>query len=322
MNVGLDVGYSAVKAISGNRRVTFPSVVGTPDEAQFSLSNNQDTIMLEEPANVLIGAGAVLQSRHLKRREDRGWIESDEWYQLFLAAVTELTTVGVDLVLVTGLPVAFYGDKENVQDKLAGMHLVKRQGRNRQTLTVRECRVVPQPFGALLALALNGQGQVVDNELASGTVGVIDVGGKTTNLLSAHKFSSIGRETSSVSVGAWGVARAVREHLANVCPDLELRDHRLMDAITARQVKYFGEPVDLGQVVDDALEPMAEQVIAEATQLWNGAASLDQVLITGGGALLLGDHLRAHFRHARVVEDPIWANAVGFWKLAQRVSDK
>ena len=37
MNIGLDVGYSAVKAIAGTRRVTFPSVVGTPDRARFSL---------------------------------------------------------------------------------------------------------------------------------------------------------------------------------------------------------------------------------------------------------------------------------------------
>jgi plasmid segregation protein ParM len=150
---------------------------------------------------------------------------------------------------------------------------------------------------------------------------VIDVGGKTTNLLSVNRLSEIGRETASVSVGAWDVARAMRVYLDDHCPDLELRDHQVMEAIIAKRVKYFGEPVDLGPMVDAALAPMAEQVIAQATQLWNGAATLDAILVTGGGALLLGPALKAHFRHARVVNDPVFANARGFWRLAQRLSD-
>ena len=120
MNIGLDVGYSAVKAIAGERRVTFPSVVGTPDRARFSLNGaDASSIILTEPASVLVGEGAVLQSRHLKRREDRGWVESAEWYHLVLAAMTELTTAtSVDLRIVTGLPVAFYADKDQVRDRL------------------------------------------------------------------------------------------------------------------------------------------------------------------------------------------------------------
>lgn len=321
MNIGPDIGYSAVKIVSGSRRATFPSVVGTPDQGRFSVDGTADSIILTEPAHVLVGGGAVLQSRRLKRREDRRWTESAEWYHLMLAAITELTTASVDLTIVTGLPVAFYGDKEKVEARLAGVHQVRRADRNRQTLTIQDCRVVPQPFGTLLATALDNSGRIVDHDLADEAIGVIDVGGKTTNLLSVHKLSEIGRETSSVSVGAWGIARAVRAYLADECPDLDPRDHQLMQAIIAREIKNFGESVNLGPIVDAALEPMAEQVIAEATQLWNGAAGLDAILVTGGGALLLGDRLKEHFRHARVVEQPVWANAVGYWKFAQRISN-
>ncbi len=39
MNVGIDIGYSAVKVVSGpDRIVTFPSVVGTPGRARFSIN--------------------------------------------------------------------------------------------------------------------------------------------------------------------------------------------------------------------------------------------------------------------------------------------
>ncbi len=321
MNIGLDVGYSAVKGVSGQRRVTFPSVVGTPDRARFSLNSQEDNIILTMPDHVLVGQGAVEQSRFVHRREDRRWIESDGYYHLMLAAFTDLTTATVaELRVVTGLPVAFYdGDRRALCDRFLCEHRAGREGRRAQLFRVTDCRVIPQPFGVLLALALNDRGCIVDNTLATGAVGVVDVGGKTTNLLSVHRMAEIGRETSSVNVGAWDVVRAVRNYLADHCPDLELRDHQLVEAITGRQVRYYGKPVDLSGVVETALEPLADQVIAQATQLWNGGAALDAILISGGGALLLGPRIRDHFPHARVVSEPVYANALGYWKLAQRL---
>lgn len=317
MNIGLDIGYSSVKVMGGfDNRATFPSIVGTPDRAHFSLNGNEHSIVLLEPAHVQVGEIAARQSRLVKRREDRAWIESPEWYQLFIAALSELTTGNAGATLVTGLPVAFYSDKERLQNILTTEHPFKREGRNRQTVKVQACRVVPQPFGALLADCLSNTGVILRKPTAEG---VIDIGGKTTNLLSVAGFEDIARETSSVSVGAWDVARAVQGYLTDACPNLDLRDHQLMTAVRERAVTYYGERVDLSAVVEDALAPMAEQVIAQATQLWNGAAALSAVWVTGGGALLLGDRIKAHFRHARVVSDPVWANATGFYRLAQYV---
>lgn len=321
MNVGMDIGYSAVKAVAGERRVTFPSAVGTPDKARFSL-NGSTSIVLVSPNHVQVGAGAISQSRFLHRREDRRWIESDEWYALFLAALTELTTAKrAELRIVTGLPVAFYGDRAAVRDRLLGNHRAQRESRNAQSLQVVETKVIPQPFGALLAATLDSRGRIADHDLATGAVGILDVGGKTTNLLSVNRLSEIGRETASVNVGAWDAVRAVRGWLSEHCPDLELRDHQIIEAIIARQVRYYGEPVNLTAAVEDVLEPLAEQVLAEATQLWNGAAMLDAVLVSGGGALLLGPYIQQHFRHARVIEEPVFANALGFWQFAQRLGN-
>lgn len=320
MNVGLDVGYSAVKTVSRNRRVTFPSAVGTPERARFSL-NDASAIVLVEPDHVQVGESAIAQSRFLYRREDRRWVESDEWHMLFSAALTELTTATrADLRIVTGLPVAFYADKATVRDRLLGTHRAQREGRNAQTFQVSDCRVIPQPFGALLAVTLNDKGRITDQGLATGAVGILDVGGKTTNLLSVNRLAEIGRETASVNVGAWDAVRGLRTWFDDRCPDLELRDHQVVDAIIAHQVKYYGEPIDLASAVDDILEPLAAQVIAEATQLWNGAAGLDAILVSGGGALLLGPYVKRHFRHARIVAEPVFANALGFWHFAERLA--
>jgi hypothetical protein len=321
MNVGLDVGYSAVKAVSSDRWATFPSAIGTPDKARFSLNGNK-AIVLVHPDHVQVGQEAIRQSRFIKPREDRQWIESDSWYHLFLASLTELTAAKqTELRIVTGLPVSFYGDKMTVRDRLLGNHRAQREGRHTQTFTVTDCRVIPQPFGSLLAATLDDRGRIVDNALATGTVGVVDVGGKTTNLLSVDRLSEISKETASINVGAWDAVRAVSSWLADNYPGLEdLRPHQVVDAVIARQAKYYGERVDLTIVVEDTLEPMAEQVLAEATRLWNGGATIDAILVSGGGALLLGPYVIRHFRHAQVVSEPVFANALGFWRFAERLA--
>ncbi|KAA3660666.1 MAG: hypothetical protein DWQ04_18795 [Chloroflexi bacterium] len=168
-------------------------------------------------------------------------------------------------------------------------------------------------------MALDDNGRIMNNDIAHGNIGVIDIGGKTTNLLSVRRLAEIARETSSVNLGAWDVVRQAREFLAVECPELDLRDHEIVEAISQRQVRYFGEPVDLSPIVEAAIAPMAEQVIAQASQLWNSGARLDAVLVTGGGAHLFGAYLQEYFRHAYVVDDPVFANVVGYYRFAQRL---
>jgi hypothetical protein len=72
-------------------------------------------------------------------------------------------------------------------------------------------------------------------------------------------------------------------------------------------------------VIGELAAELAGQVIGEASHLWNGGATLDAVLVTGGGALLLGDAIRKHWKHARLAADPVYANAAGYCKLARRV---
>lgn len=324
MNIGYDGGYATIKLVWGKQWITFPSVVGTPDKARFSIQGD-DGVVLLEPSNVAVGAGAVQQSRFLNRREDEDWITSDMYYYLFLAALTELTkTTRADLRIVSGLPVAFYTDrnKQRLRDLLLGEHRVKREGRRAQTLTATDVRVIPQPFGCLLSEALDNQGVIRDSNLATGTVGVIDVGGKTTNILSVQALSEIARETTSVPLGAWDAVRAMRDHLSGICPGLTLRDYQVGQALIRGYILYYDQNIDLSDARYEILFPMAQQVVSQATQLWNGAAHLSGILIAGGGAYLLGEYIKAHFRHARIVENPVFANAVGYWKFAQRLGGR
>ena len=320
MKIGADIGYNATKVKGGGVQKQFPSVVGTPERASFSLNGARDILITEPDGSMwLVGESAVAQSRFASRREDRGWIESGEYYRLFLTALTEASRGSADVTVVTGLPVNYYQDKERLQEILLGQHRVKRDDRKWQTFNVSEVRVIPQPFGAVLAVALDGNGRIVNNDVAQGNIGIIDIGGKTTNFLSVDRLSEISKETASVNLGAWDVVRQVRDYLSQEYPDLELRDHEIAEVIKQRWFSYFGGVVDVTAVIDDVLQPISEQIVAQATQLWNSGARLGTILVAGGGAYLVGGHILDYFPHAAIVDNPEFANVEGFYRFAQRL---
>lgn len=318
MILGVDVGYSHVKVRANGHISIFPSIVGTADRNRFGVNGDDSYITLREgERSVHVGLGALEQSRFINRREDRGWIASAEYMALLHAAFSESTKAyQVEATVVTGLPIAFYGDKEEVRSRVLGDHIVQREGRGRQTFKVTECRVLPQPFGALFSLAFSDNGGILTADLLENRVGLIDIGSHTTNLLVATKGRDVGVETGSVSSGAWDVIKALRGHLEQVCKDLEITDHDLVDAVIKRSIGYQGGTVDLSSVVDEASEQLASRIISQITATWRGdGANLSTILISGGGAKLCGLQVMKHFkRHSSVIvlDDPIFANVRGF----------
>lgn len=325
LTVGIDVGYSHVKAVCNGKRVCFPSVVGTPEKSRYGLSDG-GAIILTLPEHVQVGSEAVYQATTSKRREDRYWTHAPEWLTLFLAALTELTDDDADLTVVTGLPVSYFeDDRERVKQTIAHQqsNVVQREGRKAQTLAVVSSHVVPQPFGTLASVCLNDAGYIINADLATRPVGVIDIGGHTTNLLSVRGLREIRTESRSVDVGAWNLVRAMRDLLARDLPGLQLRDHQLVEAIVAGHAVYRGLEVSLVEPTAKVARPLAEQILAEATQLWGQGEGFYSILVTGGGGALLAPYITPLFKrldgteYAQVVPEPVFANAVGYYRLAK-----
>jgi plasmid segregation protein ParM len=273
---------------------------------------------LRDGSFVMVGDTAVTHSRFVNRREDRHWLKSDAYYHLFLAALTELTPSSVGMEIVTGLPVDYYlQDRDEMRDLFMGQHWIRR-GEKAQTITVTRVRVIPQPFGSLLSVGLGRNVRIQNNDYVNGNVGVIDVGGKTTNLLSVYKLQEIARETASVELGGWDIVRGVREVLEAGFPELRLRDHEVGQIIKQGWVRYYGQKHSVSELFEPVLEPMADQVVAQASQLWGSAARLDEILLTGGGSHMLANYIGRHFSHVSVLDEPVYGNVEGYYRFSQR----
>lgn len=314
--LGIDLGYYQVKTYDGNKKNSFVSVVGSPDVSRIqALASDTDKVIEVNGSKYLVGQSAVDKSRMRHRREDRDWIDSEEYRVLFYRALAGFPAGKYQVV--TGLPNDFYSDAPRLKEALSGVQEFVFNG-----MPVRyeiEASVIMQPFGALACMAFDDFGNVSDQSFFELT-GVIDIGGKTTNILTASNFADISAQTMSKNIGGWDIIRAVRAKMQEAFPKSNLSDHQIAEAIISGEFYEFGKAVNISDLLDDVLPMMAEDVIGKASSLWGSGANLRRVLVTGGGAQMLSRYIEKAFPHTVVVADPVFANAVGYFRYGKAVS--
>jgi hypothetical protein len=318
---GIDIGYFYTKGTNGQKVTGFPSFVGQYDHPTFDLKNGKpvlNEIRFTDPA-ISVGEGVVEYGSLLgTHREGRKWIESEEWYALFQGMLSELYEDDETLQIVTGLPVKYYTqDKDLVIQRMTGLHRFEREGRKPQVLTVVKVVVVEQPFGTVFAECLSPDGKIAKPEIAKGQNGVIDCGGGTVNLLHTTGFRDLPHASDSIAVGGWTVVHALADALAAQFPDLSLNDYELDQILRTGKLSYYGKVHEVLEVVAAATKTILAPIQALIAQKWN-VAKLDRIFITGGGSLRIIEPLQKAYQQAIPVSNPIYANVIGFGKLAQR----
>ena len=232
---------------------------------------------------------------------------------------------GQSFRVVTGLPVNWYADREKVVEQLSGKHVVRRvNGRQADSphppvhrFTVDEVLVVPQPFGSLFDAILGPEGQIVDEALAQGRLGVIDVGTYTTDYVLVDRLRYIERGSGTIATAMSRAYQLIGRSILDTY-GLELRMHQVDRAVREGQVTVFGEERSVDWLADPVLDALAQEVLAEAGTLWGDGRDLKAILVTGGGAMALGERIRRRYAHARVLPDAALANVNGFFKYGQR----
>lgn len=321
MIVGIDGGFTSFKAVGPEDRCShIDSIVGSVNKARFTLRDTSSDIIIEvgDGPQRMVGGAAVRQSRFTSKNEDANWIETDEYLYLMASALSEMTMASrTNIQVITGLPLAFYQEKQRktLYNRWMGTHRIKREGRNAQVFEVDDCRIIPQAFGAVFAKAIDENGRLLNNIFTHGTVGIIDIGGKTTNILSVSNLEEIAAETDSVEIGGWDAIRELRSFIQAEYPEKgDMKDHTLIEIVKSDSMMIYDQPVDLSAPIGAILKPMGSQVVGAAKSLWGSGANLQAIVVVGGGAILLQSLLKDSFPHLTTFENPVFANATGFYR--------
>jgi len=322
MILSLDIGYGYTKGIGPNGlRFSFPSVIGNVEDIRFAT----DLIRGEEERPVqygnrrfFYGKQAMLQSRIQSAIFDRSRVHDDTYKMLFVAALVETAKVapdGTHVKVVTGLPVGFFGDQDEVVKLFEGTHQVTTG--HALKFVVESVFVAPQPFGSLFRELLNEQGKIVAGDVEKGRVGIIDVGTYTTDFVVSDELRYVRRLSGSIPVGWSVVTTRVQQAIGDLLR-LELLPHEVDRAVQAGEVRLRGEPVPLEPLIEPAVADIEAAVTARTRDLWGEGAHLDAILVSGGGGPYLYKAIHSVYPHARLLDNAFWANAEGLYRFGQR----
>ena len=327
--IGLDVGYGDTKAVCSNRHsACFPSLVAPAESIRFradvgaQVKVNGLTLRDTEEGDLFVGEMAARQGRpgSVRSPRDRNRVAD--------AIMTHLADAAFSILLpdveyarvriVTGLPVDYYPDADALATHLSGQHTVK-VGEHRLIVDVVEVKVLPQPFGGLLAVLLDERGKLMADveHLATGRVGVADVGMFTSDFILVDGLEYIESGSGSLEVGVSTALEMLRKVLIDPPYRVSYETHQLEIALRRGWVVINGQNVNLNGLASDRLTSIAHSIEAHARTLWN-IGTLSAIVLAGGGSLALERWLKPSFAQAIYAPDAAKANATGFLRYGLR----
>ncbi|MCL6477035.1 MAG: ParM/StbA family protein [Peptococcaceae bacterium] len=320
--IAVDVGYGLTKAVSLNgAMVDFLSVIA-PVRADM--------------LNGLFGSGP---GHHVRIRRVSGDVEEKLVGEAAQSSVAALTTLAREkhaavhnVLLLTGaylagagetgitpgqtdiavgLPLAFYkAQKEALIRHLQSLAVwVSVDGGPEKYISFNKVVVFPQGAGVALA----------EISKLTGLTGIVDVGTYTTDylLMEVRSGQPVPNPDGcgSVEAGVYLFHRAVASEFqgqAGAPLPPEMVPAVAEKALAGHPVKYYNRDIVLSGV-QKARREIGENIAQKVLAAWGSRAGyVEQTLLAGGGSLLFREELMKALPNARVVDDPLYANAKGY----------
>jgi len=237
---------------------------------------------------------------------------------------------GKSVKIATGLPVNafFLGNTELNKTLIAAKQ--KNLGRevtcgSRPVAKVVSNTVVAEAIAAYFDSMLDMDGKPTDlfDEFKTSTVGVIDIGGRTTDcaVILPEADSIDMARTGSADIGVLNMYDAIHARI-RAQEDLDLPLNKIEKIVKTKKLRAGGEEIDMTEIVDDETNKLAEKILSAIYPKIGNGRDLEYILIVGGGAYVLKNHLKKAFKHAIVPEQPEFANARGMLKAGKYVYKK
>lgn len=312
--IGIDLGFFQTKASDlSHQDVLFTSVVGTGFDSLIEQFNHQG-IAFDNP-KIVVGEEAIKYAKNIIRYKDDAWIESPACRQLFQAAMSELKQDSGILYVVVSLPISLYRTRrEKLRQHLTGIHEFTRRDRTLQTIQIK-LDILPQGVAALFDQTFDERGEPLKEEFDR--LGVIDIGGRNTNILLTDNLRDIEASTESINVGCWTMIEMLQKQLIQRFDRPSLSEYAVEKALRTDKFIHEGIPYTLSKLTTPIKTEVAESISSHIKRLWPDIAGIQRIYLTGGGTKYVGETLCESFKQARIVSDPIFANARGAAKFAR-----
>ena len=324
--LGVDDGHYAIKIVSDTGETfTVPSR-GALGKHVITLKGDDEGVFYDTEEGK-----TYTVSEHLPKFEDTRFLEypkSELNRVLVHDALRRAGYGGRNVRITTGLPVSYYylpnGEKNQllIDAKITNLRRSVACG-DLPLAHIIENTVTTEAVASFVDQLMDIDGTPSDDyeELTQVSVGVIDVGGKTTDcavLLPGMMVDS--SRSGSNDVGVLMLVEAIGAKLrAQLGLDTPLWAPSIERAMRTGMIRLYGKEQSVEGIVNEEKERLADQIMSAVRTKVGSGVDLDHVLFVGGGAIVLKEQLLKHYPHARVPEQPEFANARGMLKFAKHV---
>ena len=235
---------------------------------------------------------------------------------------------GKDVRIVTGLPVSYYYRADGKPD--AALISAKRENLrkgvssgNAPMARITHNNVTSEAIAAYYDFVMDLRGDETPDadEIQRSYVGVIDIGGKTTDcaVVLPGVVVDAGRSGSS-DTGVLMLNDKVRSLLMQRF-DLDNINNSMIDsAIRTGIARIMREDHDVSAMINEAKEQLFEQIMAGVRAKIGSGRDLDFILLVGGGSIVMRDQLARTFpKNGTYSKHPEFANAFGMLKYGKYV---
>lgn len=321
--VGVDDGHYSIKLIGDNKEmITIPSR-GLQGRHVIAVGDDDGSFYQTEGV-------AYTVNEYLQNAEDTRFADYPKSHLNRVLVHHALRLAGFggkNVSIATGLPVSYYylnsGDKNDILINAKVGSLNKPVTSGKPTANIVSNMVTTEAIAAYFdqLMDMDGQPSADYQELSEAMVGVIDVGGKTTDCAVVYPGGQAvdNARSGSNDNGVLKLNSAIDSKL-RIAFELDNVVPRMIEsAIRNGTVKIAGELQDVSAMVNEEKQKLADAIMSGVRTKIGSGKDLDFVLFVGGGAIVLRDQLASHYPHARFPDRPEFANARGMYKIAKYV---
>lgn len=305
----LDLGFGYTNGKRGSLEFGFPSVTGPARKLlDFDLSEKAALDYMQDlKRDLFVGDLALRQSSTVNFS-----LKEQKAQQSQISSILE-TALGImsngpfseELNLVSGLPVTFYFEqKEQMTDLLKGIHSLELQLGDHEIdkrVIINQVKVVPQPLGSAMDFLLHEDGSMRADckKWAAGSIGVLDVGFFTNDLLVLNKME------------------VLRDHSRSLRSGMSVAYKAMSDAGIDLPIYQLDKKIREGSFAaakEKAFSALAGQILGEIETYWGN--QLDLILVTGGGGADLFPYIQHQIPDAVLLGQ--MSNVRGYHKIGRR----
>ncbi|SMB95787.1 plasmid segregation protein ParM [Thermanaeromonas toyohensis ToBE] len=320
MLVAIDQGYGYTKAVAGEKKAVFPSVVSPASETDLGLGRvSWGHCVTVRPQGSMVKrqyfAGELAVrcglAAHLTLARDK--LSRDISVLLMLTAAYLAGTEG-QVTLAYGLPIAYFRhQRDEARRSLQGTAAyVSVDNGPEKYISFNHVAVFPQGVGALFS---------VDRLPQEGLVGLLDIGFYTTDYLLVDvrkdRVEPLPNYFGSMEIGVSSAMKAFGDRFLRLT-GRPLSLVETQELWGKSRLTFEGQKLDLEPLQEESRVVVAQAIVEGITAAWAQKLSyVDVIYLAGGGGLEFLSTLRQSLRRDVVlVPEPQYANALGFYRMA------